>query len=117
MNDEARRVYEERLRLIGEDEACAVKAAHLSADLKRIEAYRQYIHEQEKNLLASSRQSERAKEIVADTSKTPVVQINNHVTATTSAANAPTYNQHGDGGQYVAENMFTIPDINQQSFP
>ena len=53
MNEEARYVYEEQLRLIEEDEACAVEAAHLSAALKRIDARRKYIHAQEKALLAT----------------------------------------------------------------
>ncbi|MBP5393217.1 MAG: hypothetical protein J6Y59_05325 [Bacteroidaceae bacterium] len=113
MSDEARYVYEEQLRLIAEDEKCAVEAAHLSAALKRNDALRRYIREQEKNLLASSRKSSRAKDIVADNHMTPVVQINNNVTTTTSTANAPTYNQHGDGGQYVADNIFTIPNLKQ----
>ncbi|MBQ6226536.1 MAG: hypothetical protein IJJ73_09585 [Bacteroidaceae bacterium] len=113
MSDEARYVYEEQLRLIAEDEACAVEAAHLSAALKRNDALRRYIREQEKNLLASSRKSSRAKDIVADNHMTPVVQINNNVTTTSTTANAPTYNQHGDGGQYVADNIFTIPNLKQ----
>lgn len=106
-------MYEEQLRLIAEDEACAVEAAHLSAALKRNDALRRYIREQEKNLLASSRKSSRAKDIVADNHMTPVVQINNNVTTTSTTANAPTYNQHGDGGQYVADNIFTIPNLKQ----
>ena len=57
MNEEARNVYEEQLRLIEEEEVCAVEAAHLSAALKRNAACRRYIHAQEKNLLASSRKS------------------------------------------------------------
>ena len=113
MNDEAKYVYEEELRLIAEDEKCAVEAAHFSAELKRNDALRRYIREQEKNLLASSRKSSRAKDIVADNHMTPVVQINNNVTTTSTTANAPTYNQHGDGGQYVADNIFTIPNLKQ----
>jgi len=113
MSDEARYVYEEQLRLIAEDEKCAVEAAHLSAALKRNDALRRYIREQEKNLLASSRKSSRAKDIVADNHMTPVVQINNNVTTTSTTANAPTYNQHGDGGQYVADNIFAIPNLKQ----
>ena len=113
MSDEARYVYEEQLRLIAEDEKCAVEAAHLSAALKRNDALRRYIREQEKNLLASSRKSSRAKDIVADNHMTPVVQINNNVTTTSTTANAPTSNQHGDGGQYVADNIFTIPNLKQ----
>ncbi len=104
MNEEARNVYEEQLRLIEEEEACAVEAAHLSAALKRIAAHRRYIREQEKNLLASSKKSSRTKDIVTDSHETPVIQINN--TVTTSTANVPTYNQNGDGGQYVAEQMY-----------
>lgn len=106
MNEEARYVYEEQLRLIEEDEACAVEAAHLSAALKRIDARRKYIHAQEKALLAASRKSSKAKDMVTDSHETPVIQINNNLTANTSTANAPTYNQHGDGGQCVAENMY-----------
>lgn len=113
MSDEARYVYEEQLRLIAEDEKCAVEAAHLSAELMRIDARRRYIRSQQKNLLASSRKSSRAKDIVADNRMTPVVQINNNVTTTSTTANAPTYNQHGDGGQYVADNIFTIPNLKQ----
>lgn len=110
-------MYEEQLRLIAEDEKCAVEAAHLSAELMRIDARRRYIRSQQKNLLASSRKSSKAKDIVPHSHETPIVQITNNVTATTSTANAPTYNQHGDGGQYVADNIFTIPELNQQSFP
>lgn len=104
MNEEARNVYEEQLRLIEEEETCAVEAAHLSAALKRNAARRRYIHAQEKNLLASSRKSSGTKDIVTDSHETPVIQINN--TVTTSTANVPTYNQNGDGGQYVAEQMY-----------
>ena len=114
MNDEARYVYEEQLRLIGEEEVCAVEAAHLSAALRRIDAHRRYIREQERNLLAFSRESGKAKDI-SNSHETPIVHITNNVI--TSTANAPTYNQNGDGGQYIAEHMYTIPDINQQSFP
>ena len=117
MNDDARIIYEEQLRLIDEDEVCAVEAAHLSAALKRNAARRRYIHAQEKNLLASSRKSSGTKDIVTDSHETPIVHITNNVTTTTSTANAPTYNQNGDGGQYVAEQMYTVPDLNQQSFP
>jgi len=117
MNEEARNVYEEQLRLIEEEEVCAVEAAHLSAALKRNAARRRYIHAQEKNLLASSRKSSGTKDIVTDSHETPIVHITNNVTTTTSTANAPTYNQNGDGGQYVAEQMYTVPELNQQSFP
>ena len=117
MNDDARIIYEEQLRLIDEDEVCAVEAAHLSAALKRNAARRRYIHAQEKNLLASSRKSSGTKDIVTDSHETPIVHITNNVTTTTSTANAPTYNQNGDGGQYVAEQMYTVPELNQQSFP
>lgn len=117
MNDDARIIYEEQLRLIDEDEVCAVEAAHLSAALKRNAARRTYIHEQEKNLLASSKKSSKTKNILTDSHETPIVHITNNVTTTTSTANAPTYNQNGDGGQYVAEQMYTVPDLNQQSFP
>ena len=109
MSDEARYVYEEQLRLIAEDEKCAVEAAHLSAALMRIDARRRYIRSQKKHLLASLKRSD----IVADNHMTPVVQINNNVTTTSTTANAPTYNQHGDGGQYVADNIFTIPNLKQ----
>ena len=105
MNEEARYVYEEQLRLIEEDEVCAVEAAHTSAALKRIAARRRYIHAQEKNLLASSRKLSKEKNIVTDSHETPIVHITNNVTTTTSTANAPTYNQNGDGGQYIAEQM------------
>ena len=50
MDDEARVVYEEQIRLIEEDEACAVEAAHLRAALKRNAARRRYIHAREKAL-------------------------------------------------------------------
>ena len=114
MYDDAKNVYEERLRLIEEDEACAVKAAHLSAALKRIAAQRWYIHEQEKELLASSQQSDKMKRTVQPQSgnhETPSIHITNNLTTSANASNAPTYNQHGDGGQYVAEQMFMVPDV------
>lgn len=111
MNEEARYVYEERLRLIEEDEKCAVEAAHLSAALKRNDARRWFIREQEKNLLASLKRSEKA--LAADASKTSVTNITMNVNANATADNAPTYNQHGDGGQYVADNIFTIPNLKQ----
>jgi len=117
MNDDARNTYEEQLRLIEEEEACAVEAAHLSAALKRNTARRRYIHAQEKNLLASSRKPSKVKNIATDSHETPIVHITNNVNTTTSTANAPTYNQNGDGGQYVAEQIYTVSDLNQQSFP
>lgn len=111
MNDDARKIYEEQLRLIAEDEACAVEAAHLSAALKRNAAHRKYIHEKERILLASSKKSGKATEIVqpaAGSLSAPAINITTNVN--TNAGNAPTYNQMGDGGQYVAEQMYTVPD-------
>jgi len=111
MNDEAKYVYEEELRLIAEDEKCAVEAAHFSAELMRIDARRRYIRSQKKHLLASLKRSEKA--LAADASKTSVTNITMNVNANATADNAPTYNQHGDGGQYVADNIFTIPNLKQ----
>ena len=111
MNEEARNVYEEQLRLIEEEEVCAVEAAHLSAALKRNAARRRYIRSQKKHLLASLKRSEKA--LAADASKTSVTNITMNVNANATADNAPTYNQHGDGGQYVADNIFTIPNLKQ----
>lgn len=108
MNDDARKIYEEQLRLIAEDEACAVEAAHLSAALKRNAAHRRFIHEKERILLASSKESGKAIEMQpAAGSLPPAINITNNVHTN---AGTPTYNQMGDGGQYVAEQMYTVPD-------
>ena len=107
MYDEALKAYEEQLRLIEEEEACAVEAAHLSAALKRNDLRRSLIQAQEKALMAAMKDScrgSRKQPSHPDSHETPVIQINNNVTANTSTV--PTFNQMGDGGQYIAEQMY-----------
>ena len=107
MFDDAKNAYEELLRLIEEEEACAVESAHLSAMLKRNDARRSLIQSQQKAALASMKKSVRAKEIgqlAQGSLSTPAINITTNVN--TAPTNAPTYNQMGDGGQYIAEKMF-----------
>lgn len=107
MYDDARHEYEELLQLIGEEEACAVEAAHLSAALKRNDARRTFIQAQEKALLASFKKTAKTREIVQPPQgnlPTPAINITTNVN--TAPTNAPTFNQMGDGGQYVAEKMY-----------
>ncbi len=116
MDDEARIVYEKQLRLIEEDEACAVEAAHLHAALKRNAARRRYIQSQEKTLLSSSKRSNKADDAMpsaASNRQAPLIQIVNTPQANSTSTNSPTFNQLGDGGQYVAEHMYTTPAANQ----
>jgi hypothetical protein len=116
MEEEARNVYEKQLRLIEEDEACEVEAAHLKAALKRNVALRRYIHAKEKSLLSSSKKSYKADDAVQSKSeniKAPDITIYNIQQGNTNSTNSPTYNQNGDGGQYVAERMYPTPAANQ----
>ena len=46
MGDDAWSVYQERLRLIAEEEACDVEDAHLAAGRRRIKALKDYIKAQ-----------------------------------------------------------------------
>ena len=110
--DDARSVYEEHIRLIEEDEACAVEAAHLNAALKRNAAHRKYIHAQEKALLSAYKKLSKAGGVIQpETESNTKITININNTQQTDATftNSPTYNQHGDGGQYVADHMYTTP--------
>lgn len=116
MDDEARIVYEQQLRLIEEDEACAVKAAHLHAELKRNAAHRRYIQAQEKALLSSSKRlhgTSDAMPSAASNRQAPFIQIVNASQANSTSTNSPSFNQLGDGGQYVVEHMYTTPVANQ----
>lgn len=116
MDDEARIVYEQQLRLIEEDEACAVKAAHLHAELKRNAAHRRYIQAQEKALQSSSKRLYRASNAIpsaASSPPAPLIQIVNASQANSTSTNSPSFNQLGDGGQYVAEHMYTTPAADQ----
>lgn len=117
MDDDARSVYEQHLRLIEEEEACAVEAAHLNAALKRIDAHRRYLQVQEKALLSAYKKLSKTDGVIQKKAENPpaLVQIFNtqQNNATSTSTNSPTYNQHGDGGQYVAERMYTTPAANQ----
>ena len=107
MYEDAQNAYEELFRLIEEEESCAVEAAHHSAALKRIAVRRGFIQAREKALMSSMKESVRAKEIVRPAQgslSTPAINITTNVN--TAPTNAPTYNQMGDGGQYVAEQMY-----------
>ena len=78
MYDDPKNVYEELLRLIEEEEKCAVEAAHHSAALKRIAVRRSFIQAREKALMASMKESVRAKEIVRPAQgslSTPAINI------------------------------------------
>lgn len=96
-NDDARYLYEEELRLIGEEEACAVRAAHLSAELQRNTALRNFLRAQRKNLRASSKESYGAKDAAPASHGTPIVNVTTNVTTTASTADAPTYNDFAAG--------------------
>ena len=116
MDDEARVVYEEQIRLIEEDEACAVEAAHLHAALKRNAARRRYIHAREKALQSSSKRlygPSDAMQSAASNRQAPLIQIVNSSQSNSTSTNSPTFNQNGEGGQYVAEHMYTTPAANQ----
>ena len=117
MNDDARSVYEQHLRLIEEEEACAVEAAHHNAALKRIDAHRRYIHAQEKALLSAYKKSSKTGGAIQKKAENPQsslqIIISQQNNATSTSTNSPTYNQHGDGGQYVADHMYTTPAANQ----
>ena len=117
MDDEARIVYEKQLRLIEEDEACAVEAAHLHAALKRNAARRRYIQVQEKALLSAYKKLSKTDGVIqkkAENPQAPIqILISQQNNATSTSTNSPTYNQHGDGGQYVADHMYTTPAANQ----
>lgn len=107
MNDEAKNAYEELIRLIEEEEACAVEAAHLSAALKRKDVRRSFIQAREKALMAAMKDScrgDRKQQSHPDKHETHTIQINN--TMSTNATTVPTFNQLGDGGQFVSEKMF-----------
>ena len=109
MDDEARIVYEKQLRLIEEDEACAVEAAHHNAALKRNAARRRYIQVQEKALLSAYKKLSKTDGVIqkkAENPQAPIqILISQQNNATSTSTNSPTYNQHGDGGQYVADHM------------
>ena len=113
MDEDARNVFEEQLRLIEEDEACEVEAAHLKAALKRNAAHRRYIHAREKVLLSSSKYSCKAGDATiqskSENQQAPEINIYNIQQGNSSSTNSPTYNQNGDGGQYVAEYMYPTP--------
>lgn len=115
MDDDARSVYEQHLRLIEEEEACAVEAAHHNAALKRNAARRRYIQVQEKALLSAYKKLGKTGGAIQQKPENPqaLVQIINTQQANSTFTQSPTYNQHGDGGQYVAERMYTTPAANQ----
>ena len=117
MDDDARSVYEQHLRLIEEEEACAVEAAHLNAALKRNSARRRYIQVQEKALLSAYKKLSKTDGVIqkkAENPQAPIqILISQQNNATSTSTNSPTYNQHGDGGQYVADHMYTTPAANQ----
>lgn len=117
MDDDARSVYEQHLRLIEEEEACAVEAAHLNAALKRNAARRRYIQVQEKALLSAYKKLSKTDGVIqkkAENPQAPIqILISQQNNATSTSTNSPTYNQHGDGGQYVADHMYTTPAANQ----
>ena len=118
MYEDAQNAYEELLRLIEEEEACAVESAHLSAAQKRNDARRTFILAKEKALHSSMKELCRGSKKPAsfpNNHTTPTIQINNNLGTNTNTV--PTFNQHGNGGQFVAEKMYTMPDASQQSFP
>ena len=98
-NDDARYLYEEELRLIGEEEKCAVRAAHSWAEFQRNAALRNFLRAQRKNLRASSKESYGAKDAAPVSHGTPIVNVTTNVTTTTTAstADAPTYNDFAAG--------------------
>ena len=49
----------------------------------------------------------------ASNRQAPLIQIVNTPQANSTSTNSPTFNQLGDGGQYVAEHMYTTPAANQ----
>ena len=113
MEEDARNMYEKQLRLIEEDEACEVEAAHLKAALRRNAAHRRYIHAREKSLLSSSKCACKADDATMQSKpknhQAPDITIVNIQQGNSNSTNSPTYNQNGDGGQYVAERMYPTP--------
>ncbi len=92
--DDARSVYEKHIRLIEEDEACAVEAAHLNAALKRNAAHRKYLHAQEKALLSAYKKSSKADGVIQPEkeSQTKInININNNQQTNATFTNSPTY--------------------------
>lgn len=108
MKNDAYDEYQEMLCLIDMEEQCDIRAARLSASLKREKAEKDYIHAQMKNLKSSTRTTVRRKVSDVSDAVTPTVQQNN-INVMFSNTTAPNFNQNGDGGQYVADNIYTQP--------